>query len=69
MAESLARTRQAACRPVKFRELIQMLQGDGWRQAAQRGSHRQYRHPTKLGRVTVAGKPNQDVTPGPWEAS
>ncbi len=64
MAESLTRTRQVASRPVKFRELIQMLERDGWRQAAQRGSHRQYRHPTKPGRVTVAGKPNQDVAPG-----
>jgi len=61
MAESLTRTRQVASRPVKFRELIQMLERDGWRQAAQRGSHR---HPTKLGRATVAGKPNQDVAPG-----
>ncbi len=49
---------------MKFRELIQVLEHDGWRQVAQRGSHRQYRHPTKPGRVTVAGKPNQDIPPG-----
>jgi predicted RNA binding protein YcfA (HicA-like mRNA interferase family) len=49
---------------VKFRELIQMLERDGWSQVTQRGSHRQYRHPTKPGRVTVAGKPNQDIAPG-----
>jgi predicted RNA binding protein YcfA (HicA-like mRNA interferase family) len=30
----------------------------------QRGSHRQFRHPTKLGRVTVAGKPSQELAPG-----
>ncbi|MFZ2059123.1 MAG: type II toxin-antitoxin system HicA family toxin [Acidimicrobiales bacterium] len=41
-----------------------MLERDGWHQIAQRGSHRQYRHPTKPGRVTVAGKPNQDLAPG-----
>jgi predicted RNA binding protein YcfA (HicA-like mRNA interferase family) len=29
-----------------------------------RGSHRQFRHPTKLGRVTVAGKPSQELAPG-----
>ena len=36
---------------------------DGWVQVAQKGSHRQYKHPTKKGRVTIAGKPNQDVHP------
>ena len=41
-----------------------MLERDGWRLDAQRGSHRQYRHPSKPGRVTVAGKPNQEVAPG-----
>jgi len=33
-------------------------------QVAQRGSHRQFKHPVKKGRVTVAGKPNADVPPG-----
>jgi len=32
--------------------------------AAIRGSHRQFRHPTKPGRVTVPGKPNDDLAPG-----
>lgn len=41
-----------------------MLERDGWQQVAQRGSHRQFRHPTKPGRVTVAGKPNQDIARG-----
>lgn len=31
---------------------------------AQRGSHRQYKHPSKLGRVTVPGKPSDDLAPG-----
>lgn len=52
------------CRTVKFRALVQILERDGWRLVTQRGSHRQYRHPTKPGRVTVAGRPNQDVAPG-----
>jgi len=49
---------------MKVRELIEVLERDGWRQVAQRGSHRQYPHPSKPGRVTVAGKSNQDVAPG-----
>ncbi|MEI7459642.1 MAG: type II toxin-antitoxin system HicA family toxin [Pirellula sp.] len=31
---------------------------------AQKGSHRQYKHPTKTGRVTVAGHPKDDLAPG-----
>ena len=42
---------------VKFRELIRLLEGDGWQLVAQRGSHQQYEHPSKPGKVTVAGKP------------
>jgi predicted RNA binding protein YcfA (HicA-like mRNA interferase family) len=41
-----------------------MLEQDGWRQVVQRGSHRQFRHPTKSGRVTIAGKPSQELAPG-----
>ncbi len=41
-----------------------MLEGDGWRQVAQRGSHRQFKHATKLDRVTVAGKPSDDLAHG-----
>lgn len=37
---------------------------DGWMLVAQRGSHRQYKHPSKLGRVTVPGKPSDDLAPG-----
>ncbi len=48
---------------MKYRELIKMLETDGWMKVAQKGSHRQYKHPAKKGRVTVAGKPNEDVYP------
>lgn len=41
-----------------------MLQDDGWSPIATRGSHRQYKHPLKTGRVTVAGKPSDDLAPG-----
>ena len=40
-----------------------MIEDDGWVKVAQKGSHRQYKHPNKKGRVTVAGKPNDDVYP------
>ena len=41
-----------------------MLEADGWYLVTMRGSHRQFKHPTKLGRVTVAGKPSDDLAPG-----
>lgn len=41
-----------------------MLQDDGWFLVATRGSHRQFTHPVKPGRVTVAGKPSDDLAPG-----
>jgi len=49
---------------MKFREIIRVIEEDGWRLVAQRGSHRQFEHPAKPGKVTVAGKPNQDVPVG-----
>lgn len=41
-----------------------MLNDDGWYLVATRGSHRQFRHLTKPGRVTVPGKPSDDLAPG-----
>jgi predicted RNA binding protein YcfA (HicA-like mRNA interferase family) len=49
---------------MKVKELIKLLEADGWVLARTRGSHRQFRHPTKIGTVTVAGKPSVDVPPG-----
>jgi predicted RNA binding protein YcfA (HicA-like mRNA interferase family) len=49
---------------MKFRELIRLLEDDGWQPVAQRGSHQQYEHPSKPGKVTVAGKPGADVPKG-----
>jgi predicted RNA binding protein YcfA (HicA-like mRNA interferase family) len=49
---------------VKVREVIRLLERDGWTVVRQRGSHRQLRHPHKPGLVTVAGKPNFDLAPG-----
>jgi predicted RNA binding protein YcfA (HicA-like mRNA interferase family) len=49
---------------MKVRDLLRRLREDGWVLTRIRGSHEQYRHPTKPGLVTVAGKPNDDVAPG-----
>jgi predicted RNA binding protein YcfA (HicA-like mRNA interferase family) len=49
---------------VKVRDILKMLEDNGWRLARTRGSHRQYKHPDKPGVVTVAGKPSDDVAPG-----
>lgn len=49
---------------LKVHEVIKMIEADGWYLVATKGSHRQYKHPTKRGRVTVAGHPNHDLAPG-----
>jgi predicted RNA binding protein YcfA (HicA-like mRNA interferase family) len=49
---------------VKVREVLAMLRSDGWVMVAQRGSHRQLKHPIKRGRVTVAGHDNDDLAVG-----
>jgi predicted RNA binding protein YcfA (HicA-like mRNA interferase family) len=49
---------------VTVREVLRIIEDDGWIMVAQNGSHRQYKHPTKLGRVTVAGNPKDDLAPG-----
>jgi predicted RNA binding protein YcfA (HicA-like mRNA interferase family)/predicted RNase H-like HicB family nuclease len=48
----------------KVREVLEMLEQDGWYLVTMRGSHRQFKHPSELGRVTVAGKPSDDMAPG-----
>jgi predicted RNA binding protein YcfA (HicA-like mRNA interferase family) len=42
---------------MKMSEVLRLLRGDGWYLMTTRGSHRQLKHPVKVGRVTVAGKP------------
>jgi len=49
---------------MKVNEVIRMLLDEGWVLAATRGSHRQYKHPFRPGRVTVPGKPGDDLAPG-----
>jgi predicted RNA binding protein YcfA (HicA-like mRNA interferase family) len=49
---------------VKVREVIRLIEADGWYLAATKGSHRQFKHPSKSGRVTIASKPSDDLAPG-----
>ena len=49
---------------MKVRDIIKMLEKDGWYLIAVKGSHMQYKHPLKRGRVTIAGKKNHDLAPG-----
>ncbi len=49
---------------MKVRELISLIECDGWVQVRVSGSHRQFHHPTKRGTVTIAGKLGTDVPPG-----
>jgi len=53
---------------MKVRDAIRMLATDGWYLVATRGSHRQYKHPSKPGRVTVAGKFGDELAPGTWNS-
>lgn len=53
---------------MKVKDAIAMLEQDGWFLVATRGSHRQFKHATKTGRVTVAGKPSDDLAPGTWNS-
>lgn len=46
---------------MKVREVITRLEAHGWYSIPSKGGHRQFKHPTKPGRVTVAGKPGVDV--------
>jgi predicted RNA binding protein YcfA (HicA-like mRNA interferase family) len=49
---------------VKVNEILRLLLQDSWFLVATKGSHRQYKHPSKPGRVTVPGKPSDDLAPG-----
>lgn len=49
---------------MKVGEMLRLLHEDGWFLVATRGSHRQYKHAVKPGRVTVPGKPGDDLAVG-----
>jgi len=49
---------------MKIRDIIKLIEAEGWYLVETRGSHRQYKHPLISGRVTIAGHPNDDLAPG-----
>ena len=49
---------------MKVRDIIKMIKSDGWYLVETRGSHQQYKHSVKPGRVTIAGHPSHDLAPG-----
>jgi predicted RNA binding protein YcfA (HicA-like mRNA interferase family) len=53
---------------MKYREFTRLLREDDWKLLNQQGSHQQWIHPVKPGKVTVAGHPNEDVPIGTWKA-
>jgi len=49
---------------MKVRDVLRLLKDDGWALVRTRGSHQQYKHPTKPGLVTVAGQPSDNLASG-----
>lgn len=49
---------------MKIRDILRLLEQGGWYIIAMEGSHRQFKHPDKKGRVTVAGHPGDELAPG-----
>ncbi len=68
LASALGREVDAArvcySRRVKVKELIALLESDGWTLVRMKGSDRHFHHPSKPGTVTVAGKASVDIPPG-----
>lgn len=53
---------------MKVRDMLRLLADDGWVQVSQKGSHRQFKHPTKPGKVTVPGKPSDELREGTYRS-
>lgn len=49
---------------MKVRELVALIEADGWVLVRTKGSHRQFQHSSKPGTVTIAGRPGTDVPAG-----
>ena len=52
----------------KVREAIKLIEADGWREVTTKGSHHQFKHATKPGRVTIAGHGSDDLAPGTFNS-
>lgn len=57
----MSNNKSLAMKRYKVIEVIKMLEADGWYLFATRGDHRQFKHPTKTGKVTVRGKPSETL--------
>ncbi len=68
MRRGTIRSLSTRLKEMKVKELLKMLEEDGWNLSRTRGSHRQFKHPMKPGLVTVAGKPSADVPKGTLNA-
>lgn len=53
---------------MKVREVIKMIEKDGWEYQYTRGSHRQYRHPSKSGKVTIPGHLSDELSRKTFES-
>jgi len=51
---------------MKYRDLLRILEHDGWQNVRTKGSHRIYRHPVKEGIVVVAGSTGREIPPGTY---
>ena len=49
---------------VKVRDVVKLIEQDGWYWVRTKGSHHQYKHPTKAGLVTIPGKPGDEMAVG-----
>ena len=49
---------------MRVRDVIKLIEADGWYLVDTKGSHRQFKHPSKKGRLTISGKPGDDLASG-----
>ena len=49
--------------PQRVRDLVKLIEADGWVLVRIRGSHKQFHHATKPGTVTIAGKDSAELPP------
>ena len=54
--------------PVKVREVVQLLERNGWRETRSKGSHRHFKHPDRAVLVTVPGNDGKELAPGALNA-
>jgi len=53
---------------MKVRDVIRLVENDGWFLERTKGSHRQYRHQVKQGTVTISGHPSDDMPRGTFNS-